>query len=99
MRLDNSDVWVKRVRLQMELRDESKMEAWLESIGKGTNPHRRQPSEACVEFMAAHAESGGQPRSMPDGLGSSCWWSTPTDIDIYSDASGFDEESRSVTDV
>ena len=35
MRLDHSNVWNKRVRLQMELSFESNMEAWLESIGNG----------------------------------------------------------------
>ena len=48
MRLDKSDIWRRIVRLQMELRFESKMEAWLESIGKGTDMYRR-PSQAHLD--------------------------------------------------
>ena len=40
LQLDSSSVWERRVRLQMALRVESKMEAWLESIGRGAEEER-----------------------------------------------------------
>ena len=94
VKVDSSDVWKKRVRLQIALQVESRMEAWRESIGQSTEGTcRPSPSQANLEFMAAH-ESGQPPYS--NDWGQSMWWTTPTEEDVLSEvASGYDEDSRS----
>ena len=94
--VDSTDVWQRRTRLQIALQIESKLELWLESIGRGSEGGARpSPSHARQELVAAQAS--GEPHRVW-AWDSSYWWSTPTNHDALSEAeleSGYDLDSRS----
>ena len=94
MQLDSSSVWERRVRLQMALRVESKMEAWLESIGRGAE-EGRTPSQARAEFLCP--ETGADSDTPWDTWDKPYWWSSPTQVDAEPSelGSGYDERSWS----
>ena len=93
--VDSSQVWTRRARLQVALQVESRMEAWLESLGKGAEgAARRWPSKARLEVVAE--EVLGAPSKEWD---TSCYWTTPTEHDVPSELdSVYDEDSRSCAD-
>ena len=94
MQLDSSSVWERRVRLQMALRVESKMEAWLESIGRGAE-EGRTPSQARAEFLCP--ETGADSDTPWDTWDKPYWWSSPTQVDAEPSelGSGYEAESWS----
>ena len=96
LQLDSSSVWERRVRLQMALLVESKMEAWLESIGRGAEEERR-PSQARTEFM--HPETAADSDTPWDAWGTPYRWSSPTQVDAEPSEMGSGYEAESWSEV
>ena len=89
--------------MELRLRFESKMEAWLESIGKGMDKARRPPAPHMLTWITCAGEAEG-PRpghAPPLGLYQTFWWSTSTNHDANSKAESelyeYDAESWTVT--
>ena len=84
VKVDSSHTWARRVRLQLALQTEAKLEAWLESIGQGKEV-RRVPSHAHLNYLSWQARGDSE---WDEGLG----WTTPTEHDIPSElGSEYDE--------
>ena len=96
LQLDSSSVWERRVRLQMALLVESKMEAWLESIGRGAEEERR-PSHARTAFM--HPETAADSDTPWDAWGTPYRWSSPTQVDAEPSEMGSGYEAESWSEV